>query len=156
MEGEEAGIQVSDGAAITGEAVQWVPGHAVPARRVKTGAVEGEEFGTATGCQLLYPVSEGLTLVRGGAFEELEQEAGGVAQGCSLPEDTEAVMCGVGGVLAILTVAVGVHSFHAAANAGEVRVEAVWKILVAGVRTMVHAPVTPTHPMSAHTQWRCQ
>ena len=90
--------------------------------------------------------------MRGGAFEELKQQAGGVAQGCSLPEDTKAVMCGVGVVLAILAVAVGVDSFHAAADAGEVRVEAVWKILIAGVRATMRAPVTPTNPMSAHTQ----
>lgn len=155
MECEEAGVEISDGAAIAGEAIQWVPGYAVPARRVETRAVEGEEFRAAACCQLLYPVGEGLTLMRGGAFEELKQQTGGVAQGCSLPEDTEAVMCGVGVVLAILTIAVGVHGFHAAANAVQVRVEAVWEILVTSVRTVVRAPVTPTHPVSVDDVSKC-
>lgn len=136
MECEEASIQVPDAATIAREAVQRIPGHAIPARWVQAGAVEGEQFRTATSCQLLYPVSERLTLVRRCAFKELKQKTGGVAKRRSLPEDTEAVMCGAVWVLAILaifTITVGVDGLHAAADTCEVRVEAVWEVLVAGV-----------------------
>lgn len=131
MECEEASVQLPNAATIAREAVQRVPGHAIPARGVQAGAVECEQLRTATSCQLLYPVRKWLTLMRRRAFKKLEQKTGGVAQRCSFPEDTAAVMCGVGGAFAVLTIAVGVESFHAAADACQVRVEAVWEVLVA-------------------------
>lgn len=130
MECEEAGIQFPNAAAIAGEAVQGVPCHAVPAGGVQAGAVQGEQLGTAASCKLMYPVGEGLTFMGGCAFEELKQQAAWVAQHCALPEHAEAVVRGCGCVLAVLTVAVSVHSFHAAADACEVRVEAVWEVLI--------------------------
>ena len=95
----------------------------------------------------MYPVGEWLTFMGGCAFKELEQQAGWVAQHRALPEHAEAVVCGCGCVLAVLTVAVSVHSFHAAADACEVRIEAVWEILVTVVRAMMRAPVT-THKVN--------
>lgn len=131
MECEEASIQVPNAATIARETVQRVPRHAIPARWVQAGAVEGEQLRTATSCQLLYPVGEWLTLMRRCAFEKLEQKTGGVAKRCSLSEDTAAVMCGVGCAFSVLTIAVGVEGFHAAADACEVRVETVWEVLIA-------------------------
>lgn len=129
MEREKAGIQVPYAATIAREAVQRIPGHAIPARWMQAGAVEGEQLRAATSCKLLYPVSERLTLVRRCTFIELKQKTRGVAKRCSLPEDTGAVMCGMGWVLAILTIAVSVDSIHAAADACEVRIEAVWVLI---------------------------
>lgn len=85
----------------------------------------------------------------GGAFKELKQEAGWVAQDGAFPEHAEAVVCGCQCVLAILTVAVSVHAFHAAAHACQIRVETVGPVLVTGVRAMMQTPVTPTNPASA-------
>ena len=84
MKSEEAGIQFSDVASIGGKAIQGVPGHAEPAGRVKAGAVESEQLRAATSCQLVYPVSEGLTLVGGAGFKELKEKAARVAYGCAL------------------------------------------------------------------------
>ncbi len=79
MKSEETGVQFSDVASISGEAIQGVPGHTEPAGRVKAGAVESEQLRAATSCQLVYPVSEGLTLMGAAGFKELKEEAARVA-----------------------------------------------------------------------------
>lgn len=79
MKSEEASVQFSDGASIGGEAVQGIPGHTEPAGRVKAGAVESEQLRAAPSCQLVYPVSERLTLMGGAGFKELKEKAARVA-----------------------------------------------------------------------------
>lgn len=130
MESEETGIQFPDVASIAGEVIQGVPGYAVPAGGVEPGAVEGEQLGAAAGCQLVYPVSEGLTLMWRCGLKELKQQPAGIPKGCTLSQNTMPVMGWCAGKLAIFAVTVCVDGFHAAAYACEVGVEAVWEIFV--------------------------